>query len=248
MKRRQATRNGGKTKMLKIYSIFETMSGEAGGFVQGSWVTMIRLYGCNLNCSWCDTPSAQNSGVFIESSVSEIIKKVAKKKNKQVIITGGEPLLQQDTILLIRELLKHNYKVQIETNGSIELPSVLSFGQIAYSRPVFWVMDYKCPSSGQENKMPSIHSLICSVYSTQLEGNGVWIKWVIADEKDLLFALDKIKKIEEHPGAFIQHIISPLDADGEKIKGMVPIIRKRNEGLLNRIIFSAQLHKIFDMP
>ena len=79
---------------LKVHSIFESISGEAGGFPQGSWCTFLRLSGCNLRCRWCDTPDAQEvEAQTLDMSVKEICDSVGIYKN--ILITGGEPLLQK---------------------------------------------------------------------------------------------------------------------------------------------------------
>ena len=95
----------------KVNEIFLSLQGE--GYNQGKKVIFIRLAGCNLNCSWCDTCYEK----FSEYSSSEIIEVISKFNCKSVIITGGEPTIQNLENLL-ENLKKLDYWIAIETNGT----------------------------------------------------------------------------------------------------------------------------------
>lgn len=100
---------------LKIVEIFATIQGE--GPFAGTPAIFVRLGGCNLACEFCDT----NFDDFKTIKVSDIlleVKKLAKNSTKLVVITGGEPL-RQPLKKLCDELLANNFKVQIETNGTL---------------------------------------------------------------------------------------------------------------------------------
>jgi 7-carboxy-7-deazaguanine synthase len=104
--------------MLKVNEIFNSFQGE-GPFV-GCPATFLRLSGCNLNCSFCDTNHKKYDGFDIKF-VKEIIKEyMSNANNNLLVITGGEPLLQEEVNKLALELIKENYIVQFETNGSIK--------------------------------------------------------------------------------------------------------------------------------
>ena len=124
--------------ILQVNEIFESISGEAGWFPQGSWCTFVRLQGCNLHCQWCDTKKALDHFAGMKMSVDEI---VAQCKTPRVLITGGEPLMQIDGLEVLLEALieKADKHVQVETNGSFSIPRW---------EGVEWVVDYKPPSSG----------------------------------------------------------------------------------------------------
>src|SRR6056297_781769 len=185
---------------MQIHSIFESISGEAGGFSQGTWCTFIRLQGCNLNCSWCDTPEARSMDGGTEISIQDILPKVS---TKHVLITGGEPLLQRiDTASLIQALLDHGHVVQVETNGTYPIPTAF------LSHPnVYWVIDYKTPSSGMHrNPFRGMEGTVSYVMA------GKYIKFVIADLDDLVFSLNVMEEIlffSKHP----YFILSPVNAD-----------------------------------
>lgn len=232
--------NDKKVLLVRVHSIFESISGEAGGFLQGTWCTFVRLAMCNLRCVWCDTKDAQHLSESTHlMTIQQIVEMVQGYDNEHVIITGGEPLVQYEgTIELLRSLIYYDFKVQVETNGSIALPEDV--------HPVNWVMDYKCPSSEQQDAMLEIPMLIRNIHQVQRGGSGVYIKWVVGNGVDTIFALDRIHAmLQENPT--VVHIISPLDADGTKIEGIVDDIKRRELDILDYIVFSVQLHKIFLM-
>jgi 7-carboxy-7-deazaguanine synthase len=97
---------------LQVIEIFDSIEGE--GKRAGQLVTFIRLTGCNLRCSYCDTEYAFSDGK--DFSVNEIMEQVNHSK---VTLTGGEPLLQANVPQLLAAL--HGHEVNIETNGSINI-------------------------------------------------------------------------------------------------------------------------------
>ncbi len=110
---------------LDIQEIFATFQGE--GIFTGFPSIFIRLGGCNLACQFCDTEFDSYKNLSLEK-ILEKVKKLAEKKGKRthnlIVITGGEPL-RQNINLLCKELIKQNFQVQIETNGTLfqELPA-----------------------------------------------------------------------------------------------------------------------------
>jgi 7-carboxy-7-deazaguanine synthase len=103
-------------KVLKVHSIFKTFQGE-GPYV-GYPSIFIRLSGCNLACSFCDTEFDSYS----EMNVEEIIDKVSSLNNSNnkplIVITGGEPM-RQNISILSRDLIDRDYKIQVESNGTL---------------------------------------------------------------------------------------------------------------------------------
>jgi 7-carboxy-7-deazaguanine synthase len=231
---------------LKVNSMFESISGEAGGFPQGTWCTFLRLQGCNLRCRWCDTAHSQDAKLPVtEMTPDEIFEHC---HNKHILITGGEPLLQGRALVpLISRLLHSGKKVQIETNGSYPIPhpdwsAIPGYDQL----PVYWVVDHKCPSSGMSDQMPTIPHLVSQIHRARKYGDEVWIKWVIADERDLAFALERIGEMADE--VTVPHLISPIDGKGEMVRNLIKSIREFDESLVEKIVFSVQLHKIINMP
>ena len=105
---------------MKVCEIFTSIQGESS--YSGIPCTFIRMTGCNLRCSYCDTKYAYNEGR--ELSEEDIIGEVKRYGISLVEITGGEPLLQEEVFHLIKKLLDEDYKVLIETNGSMNIKDV----------------------------------------------------------------------------------------------------------------------------
>jgi 7-carboxy-7-deazaguanine synthase len=127
--------------MLKINEIFKSIQGEST--YAGLPCTFVRLAGCNLRCTYCDTNYAYYNGK--EISDEEIVSKIDEYGVKCVEFTGGEPLLQEETPQMIKNLLDKGYNVLIETNGSICIGCL--------DKRLNIIMDYKTPKSGMSERM-----------------------------------------------------------------------------------------------
>lgn len=127
---------------MKIAEIFTSLQGE--GRTSGYPTVFVRLAGCNLSCSYCDTPASRSGGVDLP--VTEVYTTVMQEKPGFICITGGEPLLQIDEVVILTERLKDAGRVvSVETNGTIPFDPLLPFATIC--------MDVKCPSSGEESDL-----------------------------------------------------------------------------------------------
>ena len=127
---------------MKICEIFTSIQGEST--YAGLPCAFLRLTGCNLRCSYCDTKYAYDEGT--DMSLKNIMDYVNKSGVKLVEITGGEPLIQgNETLELLRRLLDEGYKVLIETNGSMSIKDV--------DKRAVIIMDVKTPSSGMSERM-----------------------------------------------------------------------------------------------
>jgi 7-carboxy-7-deazaguanine synthase len=121
---------------LLITEIFHSLQGETS--LSGLPFAFIRLTGCNLRCTYCDTSYAFKGGK--KMSVQEILAEIKPFGVKHVLLTGGEPLLQRQTPVLLDALIEAGYEVSIETHGEISIESVANRARI--------IMDIKTPSSG----------------------------------------------------------------------------------------------------
>lgn len=126
--------------MLKINEIYYSIQGESTK--AGLPCVFIRLTYCNLRCSYCDTEYAFYEGY--DSSIESVLKEVAKYDCKLVEVTGGEPLVQKETLDLMKRLCDEGYDVMIETGGSLPIKDIDKRVQI--------IMDLKCPSSKMVKK------------------------------------------------------------------------------------------------
>ena len=131
---------------MRVVEIFKSIDGE--GKRAGLPTVFIRLYGCNLNCSYCDTLYGCAGDNYKLMSVSEIMDVVNKFAIPSVTVTGGEPLVHPGIHTLISSLTSNGYHVNIETNGSKRLPR--SWGK---KNKLFYTVDYKCPFSKMERFM-----------------------------------------------------------------------------------------------
>lgn len=174
---------------LDICEIFHSIQGESTW--AGSPCSFIRLHGCNLDCSWCDTKYSRNEPPR-RLPVTLIVEAVRPHKASLVEITGGEPLLQKETPALAAALLAEGYTVLVETNGSLDI-SVLPF-------PAIRIMDLKTPSSGMaaRNRFANFAHL----------RTGDEIKMVIADRMDYEWAAT-IMKDGDYPAKQVQTLLSP---------------------------------------
>lgn len=104
-------------KKYRIVEMFESVQGE--GALTGLPVVFIRFFGCNLSCPWCDEPKHLDKGLVKEMSANEIINEINELRHtevKDIVITGGEPSLQ-DINELIKKLQDEGFRVAVETNG-----------------------------------------------------------------------------------------------------------------------------------
>lgn len=155
---------------MKIYEIFTSIDGEVNYFGVGGFTTFIRFAGCNFEkpCSYCDTKYALKLSDGKEMAVDKVVDRVKELKCRKVTITGGEPLLQRkDFEELTRKLWHEGFKISVETNGSLPLSG---YGVSS------WIVDYKLPSSGCDNKMKDKN--FTSLSSTD------YVKFVILNESD----------------------------------------------------------------
>ncbi len=160
---------------LRINEIFRTLQGETAktGFIS----VFIRLTGCNLDCKYCDTKNAKTEGRVM--TIDEIISAVKSYPVfDHVTITGGEPLLQENTPLLIQSLLVEKYSVQVETNGSLPVNKLPADARR--------IIDVKTPSSGEEKSF-----LLSNIEHIRKTDE---IKFIVSDRRDFDFASEFIKK------------------------------------------------------
>ena len=138
---------------MKVVEIFKSIDGE--GKRAGLPTTFVRLYGCNLRCSYCDTKySYDDNSSVMNMTPYDILERVKMFGVKSVTVTGGEPLIHKDINILLDLLITEGFNINIETNGAVDLLSFIENFAFAHSSgQLFFTMDYKCPSSGCEKDM-----------------------------------------------------------------------------------------------
>ncbi|MFO0701677.1 MAG: 7-carboxy-7-deazaguanine synthase QueE [Nitrospira sp.] len=126
---------------MRVTEIFHSVQGEST-FV-GLPCVFVRLTGCPLRCTWCDTAYSFYGGT--EHSLEEILERVRSYGCPLVEVTGGEPLAQAETTTLLHRLCQEDFTVLLETSGAIDTSSV--------DRAVRIILDVKCPGSGMTDRM-----------------------------------------------------------------------------------------------
>ena len=126
---------------LKIYEIFHSLQGETSRI--GLPTVFVRLTGCPMRCTYCDTEYAFSGGSNMQ--IADILQKVAEFGTKYVTVTGGEPLAQKECYGLLNALCDVGYSVSLETGGAMDIAPV--------DVRVSIILDIKTPASNEEKNM-----------------------------------------------------------------------------------------------
>ena len=207
---------------MKVHSLFPSLQGE--GRFQGFPSFFIRLYGCNLDCVYCDAAEAVKGGDFKEMTVSEIVNEVKNAGIKDVCITGGEPLCQLEELTELIDRLSKN-RVTLETNGSLDISM-----NLLNKDDVFYSVDWKTPASGSSDfLMKNIEEI------RQRQG---WVKFVVSDENDLHFVKGKLQFLNG-----LEVFISPV------FEEETAFFRKVSDFVMkhSNIRMQLQMHKILEI-
>ena len=202
---------------LKVNEIFYSLQGESSNV--GLPTIFIRLTGCPMRCSYCDTEYAFNTGDNF--TIDYIIETISQYKAKNVTVTGGEPLAQKECWDLLKRLCDEGYSVSLETGGAISIGNI--------DKRVKIILDIKTPGSG-EDKNNFWENL--ELIKPQDE-----IKFVIADMKDYIWAKEILirEKLNEKALILFSPVfndINPKDLAEWILKDQLPVR------------FQIQLHKI----
>lgn len=208
---------------LRITEIFHSIQGESTW--AGVPCTFVRLTGCPLRCTWCDTEYAFHGGTRM--TFPEIMEDVARHPARVVEITGGEPLAHAGAFTLARDLLEAGYTVLVETSGAFDVAPL--------DDRVHKIMDLKCPGSGESarNLWSNLEHLT----------DRDEVKFVIKDRADYEWARDTIRDRgldgRVRDGSLRALLMSPVwgEIDLEAFAGWI-----LEDGLPVR--FQVQLHKL----
>ncbi|MDE7304160.1 MAG: putative 7-carboxy-7-deazaguanine synthase QueE [Oscillospiraceae bacterium] len=213
----------------KIAEMFSSINGE--GTHAGQLAFFIRFTGCNLNCSYCDTKWANEPNApYTEMTAEEILSEVKKSGIKNVTVTGGEPLIQQEIIPLLETLCGDGRYVEIETNGSADVSDVV---KIKGNRPAL-TMDYKLPSSGMESHMRTENFAVLEKKDT--------VKFVAGSRADLERTLEIIREFRliEKCAVYISPVFGKLKP--------AEIVDFMLANTLNGVNVQLQMHKFIWDP
>ena len=213
---------------FKVVEIFESINGE--GMRAGELAVFVRMKGCNLSCNYCDTMWANKPDCEFEDMTAEqIVDRVKKSGIKNVTLTGGEPLLLKDADKLLEAFSSEkDMRVEIETNGSIDLKPFLKFENVSFT------MDYKLPESDMEKYMNTDNFKILRKKDT--------LKFVASSVNDLKKAKEIIEKYELIGKVNI--IFSPVFGKIE----LTDIVDFLKDNKLNDVRMQLQMHKFIWDP
>lgn len=213
--------------MLPVIEQFVSIDGE--GPTAGEMAAFVRFLGCNLRCSWCDTAYSWDASVAPTwRTATEIYQWIFASGCRNVTLTGGEPLIQEEIMELLQLLGQEAaLAVHVETNGAVDLAPFKErcpYGNIHY------VVDYKLPDSGMEERM--LHDNF-----TQVTANDVY-KFVIASDRDLQRAVELTKRHQLAERCLVY--FSPVR---ERIAPH-SIVEAMRQHMLNGVRLQLQLHKL----
>ena len=186
---------------LKIYEIFHSLQGETSRI--GLPTVFVRLTGCPMRCTYCDTEYAFSGGDNMQ--IADILAKVAEFGTQYVTVTGGEPLAQKECYILLQALCDAGYSVSLETGGAMDIAPV--------DARVSVILDIKTPASNEEKNM--------------LWGNLAYIKpkdeikFVLCNRADYDWAKAKITELKLSEKCPILFSPSYHDLSAETLAGWV---------------------------
>lgn len=202
---------------LRISEIFFSLQGEASRV--GLPTVFVRLTGCPLRCTWCDTAYAFTGGQAME--IDAVLAEVGRHPTRHVCVTGGEPLAQKGCLELLTALCDRGYDVSLETSGALDIAAV--------DPRVSRIMDLKAPDSGESGRN-RWENLAC------LTGKDE-IKIVVASRGDYEWAREAIAR--ERLAERCPVLLSPAHGSVEPAELAEWIVA---DGLAVR--FQLQLHKV----
>jgi len=202
---------------IKVYEIFHSLQGETSR--SGLPTVFVRLTGCPMRCTYCDTEYAFSGGSNME--IADILQKVANFGTKFVTVTGGEPLAQKECYPLLQALCDADYSVSLETGGAMDIASV--------DARVSVILDIKTPASNEEKNM-----LWTNINYIKPKDE---IKFVLCGRTDYDWAKQKMTELKLTEKCPILFSPSYHDLDAEALAGW--ILEDRLP-----VRMQVQLHKI----
>ncbi|MCI4364607.1 MAG: radical SAM protein [Thermoplasmata archaeon] len=178
---------------MRIIEVFHSVQGE--GPLTGVRTTFIRTARCNLRCTWCDTTYSFGPGR--ERSIPSLLGEVTRHRTRYVCLTGGEPLLQRESVDLVRRLSERGIVTVIETGGSLDVSPYLPIPHVVLS------VDVKCPSSHMQDRNRWANLPLLRAADV--------LKFVVGDRPDYLYA-KKVLGTYEGPASVVFQPVWGTDA------------------------------------
>lgn len=216
---------------MKVVEIFQSIEGE--GIRVGFPAIFIRLFGCNLHCSYCDTRYGCEGEDYTAMSVQDIVSYCKKTFDcSRVTVTGGEPLIHPGIELLLEKLALAGYEVNVETNGT-KLPIRINREGSRYlPGSIFYTMDCKCPSSGMSDQM--------DMQALSMLGPRDVLKFVVGNREDLDKALEVYESLNTSAHVFFSPVFGQIEPK--------EIVDYLLEHKMDDCRVQVQLHKVIWSP
>ncbi|ADI89791.1 7-carboxy-7-deazaguanine synthase QueE [Acinetobacter oleivorans] len=211
---------------LRITEIFYSLQGEANA--SGLPTVFIRLTGCPLRCSYCDTTYSFEGGERF--SLEHIIETATQYQTPYICVTGGEPLAQPNCLILLQRLCEAGFDVSLETSGALDVSKVDS--------RVSKVLDLKTPTSGEEHR-----NLISNLDHLTAHDQ---IKFVICNREDYEWSKQQVEKYQLHKKVSTVWF-SPAFAVEKGAVSLPRLARDLAQWILDDkllVRFQLQLHKL----
>lgn len=163
---------------VRIFELYDSIQGEST--LAGTPCTIIRLAGCPLRCKYCDTKQALSFSSGKERSIQKLVSEVNQRNMPLTLVTGGEPLAQEQCLPLLEKLVVSRPTIQLETSGAFDIRAI--------HPQVCRILDIKTPGGGEENRnlwrnLEHLHA-------------GDEIKFVLVNRGDYIWALDIIRQFD----------------------------------------------------
>ena len=193
---------------LRVHEIYDSIQGEST--LAGMPCTLVRLAGCPLRCTYCDTPQALSFDAGEMRDIDDIVADVARRDRPLTLVTGGEPLAQKSSLDLLAALAAARPIVQLETSGAFDISRV--------DARVRRILDIKTPGSGEEsrNDWNNLAHL----------KDGDEIKVVICDRTDYDWALDILDRFQPRVPVLFSPAwgaVSPAELAGWILEDHAPV-------------------------
>lgn len=212
--------------VMHLHEVFASIQGESTD--TGLPCVFVRLYGCNVGCTYCDQPQLPCDRRRI--SIGNLVNRIQKLQIKYVCITGGEPMLQWNAVYpLVLELVSLGYKVSIETSGCVPID------YDPYNRSFKYVMDVKCPSSGVSHK--NVYDNLMNLHAKDE------VKFVISNREDY----DFMKKILKGYPTSAKILVSPCFTPDFKPMIGDELVEWILEDELFDVRVQVQIHKLLNV-
>ncbi len=204
--------------MLRVTEIFRSIQGESTH--AGRPCSFVRLTGCPMRCTWCDSEYTFTGGERM--SVEDVMQQVRAYGCRLVEVTGGEPLAQREAFGLIKQLCDEDFEVLVETGGYVSTEGLDERAKV--------ILDVKCPASGEagRNHWPNLE---------RLRADRDEVKFVVADRADWEYAVSVIREYDLEKRA-LAILVSPVWGTTD-LKGLAELVAA--SGLDVRM--QLQLHK-----